>query len=176
MPGATDDGGEDSTRGVISGESGFAHTGSVVNNQCGDFIFHGWTAKGKKKKKMETVNTRSSRASFRRPVNAPRSHFLCNSPRPPLGGARGPTLRTGAEQKGNGAAFYHYHIRTWLVFRAALRLPAPWRSARDKRGAYREQTSLRPRRPLPPGHRTTSSAQLAFSSERLNMPKIISQD
>lgn len=41
MPGATDDGGEDSTWGVISSESGFAHTGSVVNNKCGDFIFHG---------------------------------------------------------------------------------------------------------------------------------------
>lgn len=41
MPGATDDGREDSTRCVVSGESGFAHTGSVVNNQCGDFIFHG---------------------------------------------------------------------------------------------------------------------------------------
>ncbi|KAA8584863.1 hypothetical protein FQN60_003557 [Etheostoma spectabile] len=41
MSGATDDGGEDGTRGVISGETGFAHTGSVVNNQCGDFIFHG---------------------------------------------------------------------------------------------------------------------------------------
>lgn len=49
--------------------------------------------------------------------------------------SRGSALRTGAEQKGNGAAFYHYHIRTWLDFRAALRLPAPWRSARDKRGA-----------------------------------------
>jgi len=41
MPGATDDGREDSTRRVVSCESGFAHTGSVVNNQCGDFIFHG---------------------------------------------------------------------------------------------------------------------------------------
>lgn len=112
----------------------------------------------KMEKKSRYVNTRRFHASFRRPVNAPRSHFLCNSPHPPLGGARGPTLRTGAEQKGNGAAFYHYHIRTQLVFRAALRLPAPWRSARGKRGAYREQTSLRPGRPLPPGQRTTSSA------------------
>lgn len=40
MPGATNDGGEDSTRGVVSGESGFAHTGSVVNNEGGDFVFH----------------------------------------------------------------------------------------------------------------------------------------
>lgn len=97
-------------------------------------------------------------ASLPPPVNAPSSHFLFSSPRPPLGGARGPTLRTGAEQKGNGAAFYHYHIRTWLVFRAALRLPAPWRSARAKREPLREQTSPRPGRPLPPGHHTTSSA------------------
>lgn len=41
MSGATNDGGKDSTRGVVSSESGFAHTGTVVNNECGDFIFHG---------------------------------------------------------------------------------------------------------------------------------------
>lgn len=44
MSGATNDGGKDGTRGVVSGESGFAHTGSIVNNECGDFIFHGSTA------------------------------------------------------------------------------------------------------------------------------------
>lgn len=41
MPGATNDGWEDSTGSIISSKSGFAHTGSVVNNQCGNFIFHG---------------------------------------------------------------------------------------------------------------------------------------
>lgn len=49
MPGATNDGGEDSTRGVVSGESSFAHTGSIVNNECGDFIIHGSTAERIKK-------------------------------------------------------------------------------------------------------------------------------
>lgn len=41
MSGATHDGWEDSTGSIISSESGFAHTGSVVNNQCGNFIIHG---------------------------------------------------------------------------------------------------------------------------------------
>lgn len=48
MPGATNDGGEDSTRGIVSGKSGFAHARSIVNNECGDFIIHGSTAERKK--------------------------------------------------------------------------------------------------------------------------------
>merc|ERR1712110_109599 len=38
MPGPSNDGGEHSPGGVISGEPGLAHTGAVVNDQSGNFI------------------------------------------------------------------------------------------------------------------------------------------
>jgi hypothetical protein len=38
MTWATDDGWEDGTWGVISSESGLAHTGSVINYEGGNFI------------------------------------------------------------------------------------------------------------------------------------------
>lgn len=38
MARTADNGGEDGTRGVISGETGFAHTGSVVNDQSGNIV------------------------------------------------------------------------------------------------------------------------------------------
>lgn len=56
MPGATNDGGEDSTRGVVSSKSGFAHSGSIVNNECGDFIIHGSTAEGKKSLSITSIS------------------------------------------------------------------------------------------------------------------------
>jgi hypothetical protein len=40
MTGTSDDGGEDGTRSVISGESSLAHTGSIVNDQSGNFVLH----------------------------------------------------------------------------------------------------------------------------------------
>ncbi len=42
MPGSANNGGEDSTRGIISSKTGFAHTGAVVNDQGSDFLIHGW--------------------------------------------------------------------------------------------------------------------------------------
>ena len=42
MAGASNDGGEDSPGGIISGETGFAHTGAVVNDESGNFLLiHG---------------------------------------------------------------------------------------------------------------------------------------
>jgi hypothetical protein len=38
MPWASNNGGEHGPRGVIPGESGLAHTGSIVNNQSGNFV------------------------------------------------------------------------------------------------------------------------------------------
>ena len=38
MARTADNGGEDGTRGVISGESSFAHTGSVVHNQSRNIV------------------------------------------------------------------------------------------------------------------------------------------
>jgi hypothetical protein len=41
--GASYDGREDGARGVVTGESGLAHTGAVVNNESLDIIItHGW--------------------------------------------------------------------------------------------------------------------------------------
>ena len=37
---ATDDGGEHSARGIVTGETGLAHAGAVVNNKSGYFVFH----------------------------------------------------------------------------------------------------------------------------------------
>jgi len=37
---ATNDRWEDGARSVISGESGFAHTGSIVYNEGCDFVIH----------------------------------------------------------------------------------------------------------------------------------------
>ena len=39
VAGATNDGWEDGAGSVISGETGFAHTGAVVDNQRGNIIF-----------------------------------------------------------------------------------------------------------------------------------------
>jgi len=38
--GATDDGWEDSLRGFITSDTSLTHTGTVVNNNCGDFVRH----------------------------------------------------------------------------------------------------------------------------------------
>ena len=38
MPGASNNGGEDSPGGVITGEAGLAHAGAIVNDQSGDLI------------------------------------------------------------------------------------------------------------------------------------------
>merc|ERR1711974_318731 len=38
MSGASDDGGEDSPGGIVSGESGLAHTGAIVHNKSGNFV------------------------------------------------------------------------------------------------------------------------------------------
>lgn len=38
MPGAADDGGEYSPRGVISGETGLAHAGAIVHNESGNIV------------------------------------------------------------------------------------------------------------------------------------------
>jgi len=38
MSGATYDGGEDGSWGVITGESGFAHTGAIVDYESGNVV------------------------------------------------------------------------------------------------------------------------------------------
>ena len=38
MPGASNDGGEDSPGGVVTGEPGLAHTGPVVHDQSGNLV------------------------------------------------------------------------------------------------------------------------------------------
>jgi len=38
MPGASDDAGEDGAGRIISGKSGLAHTGAIVNDQSGNFF------------------------------------------------------------------------------------------------------------------------------------------
>lgn len=40
MPGTSNNGGEHSTWSIISCKASFAHTGSVVDNEGGDFIIH----------------------------------------------------------------------------------------------------------------------------------------
>lgn len=54
MSGPTHDGGEHSPRSIISCETGLAHTGAVINDQGGDFIFHFCT--GKKKTEMRLTS------------------------------------------------------------------------------------------------------------------------
>ena len=38
MPGASNDGGEDSPGGVITGKAGLAHAGAIVDNQSGNVL------------------------------------------------------------------------------------------------------------------------------------------
>jgi hypothetical protein len=38
MTGTSNNGGEDSPGGVVSGETGLAHTGAIVNNKSGNFV------------------------------------------------------------------------------------------------------------------------------------------
>lgn len=40
MPGTSNNGGEHSTGGIISCKASFAHTGSIINNKGGNFVFH----------------------------------------------------------------------------------------------------------------------------------------
>ena len=41
MTGSADDGGENGTRRIVAGETGFAHAGAVVNNQsCNLIVTH----------------------------------------------------------------------------------------------------------------------------------------
>lgn len=42
MSGAAHDRWEDSTGGIVPGETGLAHTGTIVNNKRGNIIIHGW--------------------------------------------------------------------------------------------------------------------------------------
>lgn len=106
MPGATNDGGKDSTRGVVSSKTGFAHTGSVVNNKCGDFIIHGSTVE--EEKKVEASHPFSTSAAV---SSFPGSRLqLC---RLSAGGASRP--HSDYQTKGSGAASHHYHIRTCFV-------------------------------------------------------------
>lgn len=42
MSGATHDGREDSTGGIVPGKTGLAHTGTIVNNERSNIIIHGW--------------------------------------------------------------------------------------------------------------------------------------
>ena len=50
MSGATHDGWEDSTGGIIPSKTGLAHTGTIVNNECGNIIIHGWLQKKRRDK------------------------------------------------------------------------------------------------------------------------------
>lgn len=136
MSGATDDGGEDSTWGVVTGESGFAHTGSVVNNECGDFIIHGWTVKPNKEKQTNRLipNKVSHPPSswLRRPwhsaLSLPVDFIACRSPDEPLGGAVDAHSDRADKRKWRCILLLPYKgmVRFW----AALRLPAPWRGAK----------------------------------------------
>ena len=38
MTGTSDNGREDGARGIVSGETGFAHTGAIVHDQCSYFV------------------------------------------------------------------------------------------------------------------------------------------
>lgn len=40
MSGTANNGGEDGTWRIVSCKASFAHTGSIVNNEGGDFVFH----------------------------------------------------------------------------------------------------------------------------------------
>jgi len=42
VTGTTDEGGENSPRCVITGETGLAHTGAIVDDQGGYFFLHGY--------------------------------------------------------------------------------------------------------------------------------------
>jgi hypothetical protein len=40
VTGSTDNGGENSSGSVITGETGLAHTGTIVDNEGSNFFFH----------------------------------------------------------------------------------------------------------------------------------------
>lgn len=119
MPGATDDGGEDSTRGVVSGKSGFAHAGSVVNNQCGDFIFHGWTIEQKKRGRKAPL-TPSTQIRF----SLANSHFLFELGAVPLLGHWGPlkSYIPATPDKRRWSCILLLPYKDMVRFGAALRL------------------------------------------------------
>lgn len=50
VSGASNNGGEHGTGSIISGKASFAHTGSVVHNEGGDFVFHFFFWAEKKKR------------------------------------------------------------------------------------------------------------------------------
>ena len=68
MPGASDDGGEYSPRGVISGETGLAHAGAIVHNESGNIVVaHGgleWDLQNTQEKNT-TISKENARTVFR---------------------------------------------------------------------------------------------------------------
>lgn len=114
------------------------------------------------------------------PINgrySPSSRFLfksCGSSRGrPLGGARGPHCAQ-AQTKGNGAAFYHYHIRTWLVLeqlcgyrRHGARPERQGGTSRENRRRYSQATTPS----YSPDNFLHSPRPIRFSPTGLNMQK-----
>lgn len=147
MPGATDDGGEDSTRGVVSGESGFAHTGSVINNECGDFIFHGWTIEeGKMRYKLHTytsVHQRPYDLNLTSCELIVAAHRLCRWVE------LAPHIPTQPDKR-KCAAFCYYHIRTWLVLSSFAATGAMARGQSTEENIRHYQTRRRATTPYGP--------------------------
>lgn len=60
MPRASNNRREDSTGSIVSGESGFAHTGSIVHNQSGNFIIsHVWKLRVSAPKETKRLKPRN---------------------------------------------------------------------------------------------------------------------
>lgn len=108
---------------------------------------------------------------------SPSSRFLftsCGSSRSrPLGGARGPHCAQ-VQTKGNGAGFYHYHIRTWLVLeqlcgyrRHGARPERQGGTSRENRPRYSQATTPS----YSPDNFLYSLRPIRFSPTGLNMQK-----
>ena len=72
MSGATDDGGEDGSGSVITGETGLAHAGAVIDDQSGgilvthDEVVGGFSVFSKKKMRRELVGVGDGSEAKRR--------------------------------------------------------------------------------------------------------------
>lgn len=127
---------------------------------------------------LKTLKSFESTSSYQRPLLAvTSSRFLftsCGSSRGrPLGGARGPHCAQ-AQTKGNGAAFYHYHIRTWLVLeqlcgyrRHGARPERQGGTSRENRRPYSQATTPS----YSPDNFPYSPRPIRFSPTGLNMQK-----
>lgn len=100
MSGAPHDGREDGTGRIVPGETGLAHTGTIVNDERGDIVIHGWLREeregGHGDMSITTGSHRGPRREGEGQAMAPSPPI--SFPPPARGGGASPVHRFGTKE------------------------------------------------------------------------------